>query len=257
MFDWAEREYRYVLKSEKPASQYDQRCRYLLSEMLHDLKREKDAGDALLPVVTKIKTDKQAKQIAVQLGRHPGLESRMNFFYSLHYKSINNNAKQIEHFNQGIIDDPRDPDLLIAMYRFKAGDAAFRKKTMTHLKKAIEHFRKQIKVFEEEYEETNPGPEQSMVKRDLALNNNQYAWLVSNTTGDYQDAVRCSKRSLELRPKTPGYLDTLGRCYYAIKDYKNAVKSQSQAVKLDPHSKQIGRQLKLFQQALKDQQKKK
>ena len=255
LFKWAEREYRKVIEISKPASRDDQRGRYFLSEMLHDMKREKEAADTLLPVATAIQKDKRVKQVAVSLGRHPGLISRMHFFYSLHYKSKNNAAKQIEHFKKGIIDDPKDPDLLIAMYRFKGGDPKLRKQTLDLIKKAAGHFRKLVRTYEEEYEETpGPGPEQSTVIRDLALNNNQYAWLVSNTTGDYKDAIRCSHRSLELRPKTPGYLDTLGRCYYAVKDYKNAIKYQSQAVKLDPHSLAISRQLALFKKEQKEQQ---
>ncbi|MCA9210287.1 MAG: tetratricopeptide repeat protein, partial [Planctomycetales bacterium] len=57
-------------------------------------------------------------------------------------------------------------------------------------------------------------------------------------------------KSLELVPDTAGYLDTLGRCYYAKGDYANAVKYQTQAVRLDPHTQQIRRQLELFEKAL-------
>ena len=86
---------------------------------------------------------------------------------------------------------------------------------------------------------------------ELATAHNQLAWLVSNTEGDYDEALRSSQRSLELRPETPGYLDTLGRCYYAKGDYKSAVLYQSRAAELEPHSVQIRRQLEFFQAALK------
>ena len=55
-----------------------------------------------------------------------------------------------------------------------------------------------------------------------------------------------SHKSLELRPNYAGYLDTLGRCYYAKGDLAKAVKYQSQAVKLNAYSCQIRRQLDLF-----------
>jgi len=77
---------------------------------------------------------------------------------------------------------------------------------------------------------------------------------VANTEGDYDEALRSSQRSLELRPETAGYLDTLGRCYFAKGDYKNAVFHQSRAVELEPHSQQIRRQLELFQKALETAQ---
>ena len=88
----------------------------------------------------------------------------------------------------------------------------------------------------------------------LASLYNQYAWLVGNTTGDYETALRYSHRSLELRPGTAGYLDTLGRCYYAKQDYVNAEKYQLQAVRRDPHSGAVQRQLELFQRTLQKQQ---
>ena len=68
------------------------------------------------------------------------------------------------------------------------------------------------------------------MRRKLAGANNQLAWLVSNTVGDYAEAVRCSVRSLELRPDSPGYLDTLGHCYYAVGNFAEAVQAQQQAV---------------------------
>jgi hypothetical protein len=55
-----------------------------------------------------------------------------------------------------------------------------------------------------------------------------------------------SHKSLELRPNYAGFLDTLGRCYYAKGDLVNALKYQSQAVKINPHSGQIRRQLEFF-----------
>jgi tetratricopeptide (TPR) repeat protein len=81
------------------------------------------------------------------------------------------------------------------------------------------------------------------------LGYNQLAWLIGNTEGDYQEALRCSQKSLELRPNTAAYLDTLGRCYYAVGDLDNAIKTQTQAIKLEPHSGLMQRQLKFFEKA--------
>ncbi len=74
--------------------------------------------------------------------------------------------------------------------------------------------------------------------------------MVANTEGDYKDPLKCSQRSLELQPGEAGFIDTLGRCYYAVGDYENAVREQRRAVKLEPHSGQIGRQLEFFEKAL-------
>ncbi len=83
---------------------------------------------------------------------------------------------------------------------------------------------------------------------------NQLAWLIANTEGDQQEALRCSQKSLELKPNEAGYLDTLGRCYYALDDYQNAVKYQSQAVEINPFSGLMTKQLALFRDALAKQE---
>jgi tetratricopeptide (TPR) repeat protein len=89
---------------------------------------------------------------------------------------------------------------------------------------------------------------------------NQLAWLIANTEGDYEKAVRYSRRSLELlgaandyletAARRASFLDTLGRCYYAVGDYEQAVKNQREAVQLIPHMQVMQRQLKLFEAAL-------
>jgi hypothetical protein len=79
---------------------------------------------------------------------------------------------------------------------------------------------------------------------------NQWAWLIANTEGDYAKAVRFSRRSLDLEPGTPSFLDTLGRCYFSAGDVENAAKSQREAVALIPHMQVMQRQLKEFEKAL-------
>jgi tetratricopeptide (TPR) repeat protein len=46
----------------------------------------------------------------------------------------------------------------------------------------------------------------------------------------------------------------LGRCYYAVGDYENAIKYQRRAVELEPFAMSMKRQLQLFETEL--QQKK-
>ena len=122
---------------------------------------------------------------------------------------------------------------------------------MDLISKATKAFREEINEYEKEAAEAPTEDIRAIYHRELALAHNQLAWLVANTEGDYDEALRSSQRSLELRPETAGYLDTLGRCFYAKGDYKNAVLQQSRAVELDPHSRQILRQLEFFQKALK------
>jgi tetratricopeptide (TPR) repeat protein len=77
---------------------------------------------------------------------------------------------------------------------------------------------------------------------------------VSNTEGDFQRALRYSHRSLELNlggdSVAGGYLDTLGRCYYAVGDYENAAKYERQAIAKVDYMQVMHRQLDMFEKAL-------
>ena len=95
-------------------------------------------------------------------------------------------------------------------------------------------------------------------QRNSATPLNQFAWLVGNTLGESdpvlaEEAIRCSHKSLEFNPDAAGYFDTLGRCYYAKGDIENALKYQAEAVRLDPHSGLIRRQLEFFKRSRKEQ----
>ena len=63
---------------------------------------------------------------------------------------------------------------------------------------------------------------------------NEFAWLAANTEGDLDEALRLSKRSLDLAGEHGSYCDTLARVYFAKGDYANAVKHQSRAAELLP-----------------------
>ena len=120
--------------------------------------------------------------------------------------------------------------------------------------RAAEDFRRQIKELQDRVNNAQPGEDRALASFQLALMNNQLAWLVANTDGDADEAIRCSLQSLALLENRSGFLDTLGRCYYAKGDFANAVKFQTRAVAQEPHSPAMVAQLELFQKALQEQE---
>jgi tetratricopeptide (TPR) repeat protein len=125
--------------------------------------------------------------------------------------------------------------------------------TKKKIDEAAAEFHAQIDGFRMTTERA--GGESTELASELAVACNQYAWLVGNTYGDFDEAVKLaheavkiSQEVLDLRPSQGGFLDTLGRCYFAKDDLVNAVKYQSQAVKLNSGSGQIRRQLAFFVQ---------
>jgi tetratricopeptide (TPR) repeat protein len=81
---------------------------------------------------------------------------------------------------------------------------------------------------------------------DAANSYNEYAWLVANTEGDLARATRYSKRSLELDFDSASFLDTLAHCYAAEKNSEEAIRCQVVALRKDPGSNTIKKNLQKF-----------
>jgi tetratricopeptide (TPR) repeat protein len=256
LLEWAEREYREVMKTAPPGSIPDFRARFRLAELLHDEAKELPAAETLQPVCDLIAKDEAAKQTAMRAARDPaGVISRMNYFYAMHFHEAGDHVKERQHLQTAIDSDPSDADVLIAMHRLPGADDAWRKMTAEKITTAAADFHADVEGYKQMLEMANNDLAREALREDLALACNQYAWLVGNTIGDHNEAVKLSHLSLEMKPDYAGYLDTLGRCYYTKGDLENAVKYQTQAVQRNPYSGQIRRQLNFFlkEQAAKSQ----
>ncbi|MCA9205226.1 MAG: tetratricopeptide repeat protein [Planctomycetales bacterium] len=216
--------------------------------MLHDLQRDNAVADMLEVALQTMDVDRNLQQMMeLRTGmRVVNARAQMNYYRAEHLARQTEWEKVRENLTKAIEANPDDVDVVIAMYRVPNATDEWKADTMRRIQSAVNGFRAQIATIEP-IQQRAPNPE---VGRQLALLYNNLAWLIGNTTGDYAEAVRLSHKSLELVPDTAGYLDTLGRCYYAKGDYANAVKYQAQAVRLDPHTQQIRRQLELFEKAL-------
>jgi tetratricopeptide (TPR) repeat protein len=244
---WAQREYREVLKSAAAGSVADFKARFRLSELLHDQAQELPAAEALKPVCELMQKDEAAKEACLRAYRSPeGVIARMHYFYACHFHEQKDAAQERKHLEQAIESDPTDADALISMYRLPGADAAWKEKTQKAIEETTELFSKEIEEWQQRYDAADNEQVRSGSSEQLSQACNQYAWLVGNTFGDFDRAVLMSHKSLELRPGTYSYLDTLGRAYYGKGDLVNAVKYQTQALKLSPYSGQLRRQLEFF-----------
>jgi tetratricopeptide (TPR) repeat protein len=248
MFDWAEREFRHAIEVGPIASATDVQARFYLSEMLHDQGRELPAAEAMQGLVTAMDNDPNAQDQVTRAGREIGsIYSRMHYFYSRDFHEKGNYEREREELQKGIEKDGSDADVLIALYRLPEQSKEERDETRKLIDAAVEEFRSDIDTFRQAVESAPNEATQKQYNSGLAISLNQFAWLVGNTYGDFDEAIKASKQSLDIRPETAGYLDTLARCYYGKGDIAAAVKTQSQAAKLDPHSGQLHRQLAFFQ----------
>ncbi len=236
LFDWAEKEFRHVLAISSAGHRLTITAYFGLSEMLHDQGRELAAAEALKPLVEWL--DAMANAPDDIGGRTPGsIRSRMHHFYALHWAGQGDRKKQKEHLDAALAADPTDVDVLIACYRYPDATPEWKARIKRLLEAAAEEFRDLIAEDPEE-----------------AKYYNQYAWLVGNTEGDLDEALRFSLKSIELAPDAGGYYDTLGRVCYARGEIDHALRYQKKAVELDPHSGLLRRQLEIFEKAAENKQ---
>ncbi len=223
-------------------------ARLILSDSLHDRLRDQEAADSLKELVDAIDSDpnvmQQVKLLLQQRRKSIDfLRARMYFYLACGAQSRDDAATHRALLEKALAEEPSDLDVLIALYRAGDSDAARRAKLVRTIESVVEDCRARI--------EDEP---------DDPIFYNEMAWLVANTEGDIDEALRLSHKSVELVriesasdsdfKRLGQYLDTLGHCYYAKQDFENAVKYQSEAAKLDPHTQAISRQLAVFREAL-------
>lgn len=234
---WAMDEYRQLIKiSPEPSSPYVLRSQMLLAELLYDQGDYLAAAEVLRESAEVL--DRVAKDGQVTASRDPaGTRARMNYFLALDAMAAENWESAKELLDKAFGHASLDADILIAMYRLPNIDPPRREQVIRSINQAVENYETEI-----------------LKDPENATPYNQIAWLVANTQGNKKRALQLSEKSLQLMPHTPGYMDTLGRCHYALEDYASAVQVQRDAVLMEPYSGQMSRQLALFQEALATQQ---
>jgi tetratricopeptide (TPR) repeat protein len=248
LMDWSEKELRHIAAGTKPEENYGAKSRWALAEMLFDMQREKEAAELTQSLVAAAATNQQIfESIDPDASQ---LQGYMNYYFGMHYARSGDRERQLEYFRKAIADWPDNPDFIIAMYRVPLPDNDWKKDTLQRLEAFCGAMRAEIRRIEGTVQQPGLEEERGQMRLFLANKLNELAWLISNTEGDLQEALAASKRSLELRPEYPAYLDTLGRCYFASGDLENAVQVQSRAVKLMPSMFVMQRQLAQFEQTL-------
>jgi tetratricopeptide (TPR) repeat protein len=240
--EWAIREYQSGIDGQPIEAASSIGARVMLSNLLQDHERYDAAADALAPLVDAIEKNPDVKRaylsalgdLSQQSHYVPeanALAARMHYLRACHHEQEHDFTHQRQELLAAIKADETDADVLIAMFRLADADDAWMADTRERIKKLARNTEARI--------EDQPND---------PIAYNQWAWLIANTEGDFQKAVRLSRRSLELEPDTASFLDTLGRCYYSAGEYQKAVESQRQAVALIPHMQIMQRQLRQFEQ---------
>ncbi|WP_218934140.1 hypothetical protein [Rosistilla ulvae] len=242
-FDWAQREYRYVIDRCPIDTSSSADARWKLAMIQSEFEQHRDAAETLQPTVERMKIDRDFRRIVERelIYSFDDFEARMHYNAALGHLQAEQPEEAAEALKAAIAADPLDGDILIAMYRYP-GDEQWKRDTNRAMRTALTEFERMIRDEERQI----VGINQLQRKRIISHYCNQYAWLAANTNGDLKRALAYSRRSLELTPKLASLTDTLSHCYYALGDYDAAVRTQREAVALEPHSPPIRRQLEFF-----------
>ena len=247
-FDWSVREYQKAIAKQPIASHETMIARIELASLLHDYERHEQAAEALDPLVKAVRGEAAVGQRYAEIqklfaqrgGALPeseALAARLHYYRACQYREEGDWQRVQDELELAIRFDPTDADVLIAMYHLPDADEKWKQSTRARIRDLARKFQREI--------DEDPAE---------AVGYNQWAWLISNTEGDYQKAIRYSHRSIELNTRgesaEASYLDTLGRCYYAVGDYENALRYQRQAIAKVDYMQVMHRQLALFEKTL-------
>ncbi len=213
-------------------------ARWKLGELRHDSEEYTLAAESLADLAELVSSGSEQRRhygkLAQQASWLPLPDQEMMISQRWLYEALAIQSKgdfdQAEaHLEKSCDAEPTNADVLIAMYRLKGRSLEY----MTNVRNRILASCRRIEL-EIAQDPTSPTPY------------NHWAWLVSNTEGDFSKAVRYSQRSLELSPDNPGYLDTLGRCLFSAGRIDEAIDVQQRAVEQMPSMQIMQRQLDMF-----------
>ncbi len=238
-FKWAGQEFQHIGQMEDADIQVVWMAQRGLAEMFHDQGDDLAAAKALEEAIARIGKEKIPggnQPVAAP----PSTVSRMHYFWARHHSAQGERDKELARLDESLKADPTAVDTLIACHRLPDNTPQRKAEIVKLIEAAAERMRAEIKA-----DPTSP------------VEYNQFAWLIGNTEGDFDEALRFSKKSLELSPDSSAYFDTLARVYFARGELDNAVAYQTKAAANDPHSGLIAKQLELFLKAQAEQKQEK
>jgi Flp pilus assembly protein TadD len=177
------------------------------------------------------KGDGEGDPILQQVGRDPrSIRSRMHYFESCAAGLRGDAAARRKAIEESLRAYAKDVDALIGLYSLPDNTTVQKADAVARIRRALEQIENEIQAVPDD---TNGY--------------NEYAWLVANTEGDLPKATRYSKLSLVKSFDSSSYLDTLAHCQAAAGNKAAAIRTQSLAMRQEPHNRTIRKNLARFQ----------
>jgi hypothetical protein len=244
---WAINEFEYLITQAGDQEYFAYRAVFTLAQIYHDQGKYLEAGKTLdkylnRPSLRRLFTPQFAAEMPLGQAR-----SEMYYYYGCHWESQGDRKQQRDNMEKSLKEDSTNVNALIGYYHLPDLAPAEKQKIAALVKKTVDATREVIRNDQQPPEDFR---ENLMPESKEANDCNQFAWLVANTEGDMNEALKYAKRAVELQPGSGGILDTLAHVYFAKGDIENAVKTQEKAAELEPHSELIKKKLAVFKKAL-------
>lgn len=249
LFRWAEKEYELVMDRLPIDHAIAAYARLRSATMFGELEDHAAVVRLLTPLAKRIEQDNEFEERLIAVNFSSAIvRSQLGFHQGLLLIERNKIEEAREELKQAF-DANKNIDILIAMYRLD-GDQAWRDLVDERLDQQTRIAESEVEMINQSMQQIGPfRPSNHKAAEQL----NAYAWLVSNTRGDYEKALRYSLKSIQLTPNQAALMDTCARCYYAVGDLEAAIKMQAEACETMPHSPPLLRQLEMFRNELKSQ----
>ncbi len=179
--DWLDREYLQLLATKNLRWEILLDARREYAESLHDRGRDGEAADVAQVALDLLDGSPELTRQVKQRVEIEQRRARAYYFRACDSGQKHDFVKQRELLEKAIQEDPNEADVLIALYHLPDQTPDQRQRTMELIASAVQFCHNRI--------DEDPDSEEFY---------NQLAWLVGNTEGDFDEAIRLSEKSVEL-----------------------------------------------------------
>lgn len=234
--EWAAREWDRIVRAAPPESKMGILAARSLAELYHDQEQDDRAAATLARAEKTISARSTHWKLLGDDEPLPvaELQARRQYFEACHWRDQGDRAKQRAALDAALATRAYDIEVLIECFRLPDAPADYRVRVHRLIQRKLRALREQI---------GDGSGNGDMVAIATAEPCNEFAWLVANTEGDLDEALRYSKRSLDLAGNNGSFRDTLAHVYLAKGDLDEALKQQAAAAAVLPHNRAVTKQL--------------
>jgi len=207
------------------------------AEFLHEQGRDEEATALLHKLLDDPGRRESVEQALAQLGHEPANQrARMHYFAACAAAERGDTTAERRLIEEALAAHGHEVDSLIALHRLAGRDPERLAEVRPRIGQAVARIKETILTVPEDPNSYN-----------------EYAWLVSNTEGDFGEATAFAHKAVELALESPSLLDTLAHCLAATGDLDGAIRTQSVAVRLEPNNRMLRLNLERFEARAKAQ----